>query len=152
MPPVPRVYLALFIFIYLYIYTLGIFVVIIVLTMMTTNFWCFMVKNINISIWERMLNKICIGGKTNSKINYILISLKGHNRIIMGYIQCSLAIDDIQTYLLNIIGVHDIDSWEEANKLKHLSLCHTLIHSLILHDAQLYYEHSNATSTLNNKM
>jgi hypothetical protein len=120
--------------------------------MTTTNIWCFMLKDINILIWERMLNKICIRDKTNSKINYILISLKGHNTVIMGYIQCSLAIDIIQTYLISIIGLYNIDTWKEASNFKHLSLCHTLIRSIMLHDAQLYYEHGYPTTTMNNKM
>ena len=111
-----------------------------------------MVKNVNLLIWERLLNKIFISEKTNSKINYILISLKDHNRIIMGYVECSFAIDHIKEYLFNIIGLHPIEFWEEANKLKHLSLFPTLIKSIIIHDAHFYYEHGYATSTLNNKM
>lgn len=123
--------------------------------MTTTNIWCFMLKDININIWEIMLNQICIRDMTNSQINYILISLKGHNTVIMvimGYSQCSVFIDIIQKYLINIIGLYNIDTWKEATNFRHLSLCHTMIRSIALHDAQLYHEQGHATTTMNNKM
>jgi hypothetical protein len=35
---------------------------------------------------------------------------------------------------------------------KHLSFCDTLIHSTLLHDAQLYYEDGHPTTTMNSAM
>ena len=120
--------------------------------MTTTNIWCFMVKEVNIAIWERLLNQICVRDKTNKEMNYILISLKEHNKVIMGYTECSLAIHTLQTYLVNIIGLYNIHTWKEVTNFRHLSLCHTMIRSIVLHDAQLYYEHGYPTSTMNNIM
>ena len=120
--------------------------------MTNINIWCFMLKDINILLWEKLLNQICIRDDTNSNINYLLISLKTYNTVIMGYIQCSVAIDIINKYLVNIIGFYNIESWNEANDFIHLSLCHTMIRSILLHDAQLYYEHGYPTTTMKNTM
>jgi hypothetical protein len=100
-------------------------------TVTNMNIWCFMLKDINIILWEKLLNQLCISDNTNSNINYLLISLKTHNTVIMGYIQCSVAIDIIHRYLVNLIGFYNIDSWNEANDFIHLSLCHTMIHSIL---------------------
>jgi hypothetical protein len=67
----------------------------------------------------------------------------------MGYIQCLANTDITQIDIINIIGLHNIDIWEKANIFQHLSFCDTLIHSIVLHDAQLYYEDGHPTNTMN---
>ena len=99
------------------------------------NVLCFMVKNINIEIWQKTLDNVCTMDKVNSNINYIIISLKDHNKVIVGYIQYAANRDITKTDIINIIGSCKIDIWEEASIFQHLSLYETLMRAIVLHDA-----------------
>ena len=113
------------------------------------NVLCFMVKNINIEIWQKTLDNVCTMDKVNSNINYIIISLKDHNKVIVGYIQYAANRDITKTDIINIIGSCKIDIWEEASIFQHLSLYETLMRAIVLHDAQLYYEQGHLTYNIN---
>jgi hypothetical protein len=107
-----------------------------------------MVKGINIAIWQRVVDNVCIIGETNSNIDYIIVSLKEHNTVLMGYIECIANAEVTQNDICNIVGSSNVDFWEEASMFQHLNICETLIHSMVLHDAQLYYENGHITTSL----
>jgi hypothetical protein len=119
-------------------------------TMTKINICCFMIKGITIEIWQKTLDNIYIIEKMTSNIQYIIISLKDHNKVIFGYIRY---VDNTVTSETDIIkkltGLCNIDIWEEVTIFQHLSLYEILIRAIVLHDAQTYYEDGHPPEALN---
>lgn len=102
-------------------------------------------------MWNIVLNNTLITEITKHGINHLLLSIKchSHNTFFLGCIQC-LSNMGFTKKIIHIIGSSNIGQWENVNIFKHLTICDTMIHLIVLHDEEMYREDSHLTNTAKN--